>query len=178
MNKILTPLLVLLILVVLVFGFILVKNQYRNFMQLRSGVKLQEETLKIKNQELADLKALEKNYTQASKEAVDALQALPSPAQIAELLIQLEALAKESGMGFASLGITKEETAGKAYQTLVLTLKVSGTYKNLKTYLDAVEKNLRILDISSIDFSATPISPEGPKDVFEYTVLMRTYYIE
>lgn len=171
--------LALLIVVVIVAGYFLIKSRIDNVAILRPQVSEKEQLVLSKEKELKDLAEIETLYNQAKRRIEDIPHILPKGDQIPELLIQLDALAKESGLGMTSISITPgAEEEGALYKTLNISVAVTGSYDNLKKYLDKVEKNMRIMDVTSIDFSATPVVPEGPVDVFSYTINIKTYYIE
>ncbi len=169
----------LLIVAVIVAAYFILMPKYNNLKDLGAQVKEKEQTLASKQKTWEDLKELEENYNRAKVKVKDIPDVLPKEEEIPELLIQLEALAKENNMGLASINVIPgAETEEALYKSLNISIGVAGSYSNLKKYLDSVEKNMRIMDVTSIDFSATPVVEEGPLDIFSYTVNMRTYYIE
>ena len=169
----------LLIIVVIVAAYFVLMPRYNSFRNLENQLKKEEENLRNRQKSLTDLKELEENYSSAKLKVKDISNILPKEKQIPELLVQLEALAKENNLVLGSVSLASTaEGEEKAYKSLGISLELAGSYSNLKKYLDSVEKNMRIMDITSLNFSATPVVAEGPPDVFSYTVSMRTYYIE
>ena len=170
--------LALLIVAVIIGGYLLISPKKANVNTIQNQVKEKEQAVTTKEKEAADLKEIEANLKTAQTQVKDIPSVLPKGDQIPELLIQLDALAKDSSLGLNSVNLTPgTETEKALYQTMNISATVIGSYTNLKTYLDAVEKNMRLLDVTSIDFSATPVVPEA-KEIFSYTVNMKTYYIE
>jgi len=174
-----TLILGLCIVVVLVAAYFILMPKYNSLKDLGAQIKEKEQTLASRQEALEDLKELEESYNRAKVKVKDIPDILPKEEQVPELLVQLDALAKENNMGLASINITPGAEAEEAlYKSLSISAGVAGSYSNLKKYLDSVEKNMRLIDITSIDFSAIPVVEEGPLDIFSYTVNMRTYYIE
>lgn len=79
--------------------------------------------------------------------------------------------------------------AGKTLQIVTATLNVSGgqTYDDLKRFLDAMEKNLRVFDVTQVSFSTDPkLTPAGDSnasaipsvDILAYAVTIQTYYFQ
>lgn len=65
-------------------------------------------------------------------------------------------------------------TTAKSYRTLLVNLKLTGSYNSFKNYLMAVEKNLRLMDVTSFTFS----SQAGGETIgsFSFDVKINVYY--
>lgn len=62
------------------------------------------------------------------------------------------------------------------YDTFLLEFTIEGSYDDFVTFLSELEKNLRIVDISSINFTANSIDSKGNfSDVYDYTFTTKTY---
>lgn len=62
------------------------------------------------------------------------------------------------------------------YDTFLLEFTISGSYANFVAFLQELEKNLRIVDISDINFTASSLDQQGNfSDVYDYTFTTRTY---
>lgn len=62
------------------------------------------------------------------------------------------------------------------YDTFLLEFTISGSYSNFVAFLQELEKNLRIVDISNINFTASSLDREGSfSDVYDYTFTTKTY---
>jgi Tfp pilus assembly protein PilO len=99
--------------------------------------------------------------------------ALPSRAQIPEVLVQLSSLTAQNGLVLRNISFsTKENTSGGAYSPVVISLQLAGNYEALKTFLVALEQNLRIFDVEFLNFSV----PREPGRVPEFGLSIVTYY--
>ncbi|PIY97044.1 MAG: hypothetical protein COY66_01580 [Candidatus Kerfeldbacteria bacterium CG_4_10_14_0_8_um_filter_42_10] len=157
----------------------------------KSKVKL----LESRKQELSQLQDLEKKYSQITSAEKEKLRKiLPSSKYFSDLFVQMENLAKESGLIVSRISITEEGSTGVATDTngsntgsnanvgktiggigtLGISLSVEGdnSYPALKIFLDNVEDNMRIVDMDSLSYS--PPSEETPA----FTVNLKTYYLE
>lgn len=116
--------------------------------------KLQEESEKIDRAELEKL-----NFVIAGK--------LDMPA----VLRQLETLAAQTDMTLIGLGVSADKgEKGKAKGTVIMSLSFTGgDYRVIKEYLSAIEKNIRIMDV-------TNLSMREVGNLFSLTV--KSYYIE
>lgn len=62
------------------------------------------------------------------------------------------------------------------YDTFLLEFTISGSYANFVAFLQELEKNLRIVDISNINFTANSLDRDGNfSDVYDYTFTTKTY---
>ncbi|PIS42025.1 MAG: hypothetical protein COT24_05715 [Candidatus Kerfeldbacteria bacterium CG08_land_8_20_14_0_20_40_16] len=153
------------------------------------------ELLESRNQELAQLQDLEVKFNQiTSAEIVKLEKILPSGKDFSDIFVQMENLAKESGLKLSRVSITegglvevatdtgknsttsKSKTSsntGKEIGAVNISLSVEGdnTYPALKIFLDNIEDNMRIVDIDSLSY--TPPTGESSS----YTVNLKTYYL-
>ena len=73
------------------------------------------------------------------------------------------------------------ETKNKQSKLAVVTISTvaTGSYDNFKLWLDAVEKNMRLIEIKTIDFNAAS-SGEGTDNIpgaYSYNLNLRTYFL-
>jgi len=74
--------------------------------------------------------------------------------------------------GAASAGAQKTQKAPALGQELPFSVQIAGSYDNFKKFLIATERNLRLIDVDEISFSAS-----GKKDdSVEFTLKAKTYY--
>lgn len=66
------------------------------------------------------------------------------------------------------------------YGSYVIRFSMTGTYQNFISFLQSVERSLRILDITGVAFG-TP-SDKGdsktPVDIYEYSITVQTYWLK
>ncbi|MDP2586968.1 MAG: hypothetical protein Q8P32_04345 [Candidatus Komeilibacteria bacterium] len=125
-------------------------------------------------------------------------QVLPDTPRVPELIAQLDALARSNGFIINSVDFTESEapvsgadsrSAAKAkagsqpevqanlnldknIRLVSINLNLTGgDYSAFKKFLDALEKNMRLLDVLSIDFSSTLSAGT------DYTLALMTYYL-
>ena len=126
-------------------------------------------------------------------------QVLPGTPKVPELIAQLDALARASGFTINSLDFAESEagqlsgTTGAAVTKAKVAVNkaagldeildknirlvninlnlTGGDYLSFKKFLDRLEKNMRLLDVVSIDFSSS--LSEGT----DYALALRTYYL-
>lgn len=118
-------------------------------------------------------------------------EALPPAPRIPELLANLDALAKQSGLLIASLQVTplalstkpgetegpqskraKLLLSGEQLGVLEVNIGLKGKYPNVKAYLANLEQNLRLMDADTLSFGLV----EGDSGLQEYLLKIQTYY--
>jgi len=62
---------------------------------------------------------------------------------------------------------------GRKYGTLALNFGVTTTYDQFILFLQSLEQNLRLVDVSEISFTSTPTS-----DKYDFNVTLQTYWLK
>lgn len=115
------------------------------------------------------------NFNQAQRERLSAI--VPRQQDIAGLFVQMQALAQRHGLVLPSVDIsaapavtTEDGTpVGSGLGEMAITFSVSGQqYERFKRFVSDLQRNLRLFDITVINFSS---AQEGP-----YSLTLRTYY--
>jgi len=115
-------------------------------------VELQKLVL-IKNQRLAqNLSRKKKEYAQLEKQLAVALDMLPKKSQIPDLLEDVSWAGKDSGLEFKNF-IPKGEVAKQIYAEVPVSFNVSGSYRQLLTFLKRVGEMPRIVDVKGLILS-------------------------
>ncbi len=142
--------------------------------------------LKALKQHLVDLQKLQDNFNRLNGLEKDSLARLnfilPTEKDLPGLFVQLEKIADDSGFVLTNIDISEqkgESLASKSAGSSTVSDKIKklnisitlikGNYEDLLSFLDAVEKNLRLMDVVSITFAAG----ESPA----YAVNLTTYYL-
>jgi len=162
-------------------------------LNMRKEITNKQETLIKKEALIKTIEKLIDKYKNSEGVLKKLDDILPGDSDVPNLIVQIEAIAKESGMSMSDVGIavSDQTEASKAeavrsggsanqekvsvdYQAVAIDLRMSGDYAALKRFLQAVEENMRLMDIESITFSTK--SREGAGSTFEFEVVLNTYY--
>ncbi|MBI4281675.1 type 4a pilus biogenesis protein PilO [Candidatus Uhrbacteria bacterium] len=98
---------------------------------------------------------------------------VPSGRDVPRLIVELESLASETGILLKDVGLGEERESSakdlpKGVHAIDLVVTVTGgDYATLKRFLEAIEKNVRLLDVQSFMFS---------KGLQSYSINLRAYY--
>jgi Tfp pilus assembly protein PilO len=154
--------------------FGLTKPLYNEIKDLRVQKSSFEEALSDSKQIQETRDILLSQYNKISKENLDRLnKILPAQAGSMKFILEMESIVQKNGMTLKNIDIKeKGETSEKvnfgaeikSWETVPLSLKLSGSYKSFYSFLKDIEKNLRLTDINTITFSA------GEADLYEFNV--------
>lgn len=134
---------------------------------------------------LSDLRGLRdellKTYNSVPKSKLDRLNDfLPPKPDSGNILVMLEKLTRDRGIRLrraefakdlgqqSSQGVIKRNDA--PYGQIVYNFTVSSSYESFRSFLEALEKNLRIVDVTDITFTG------GAANLFEFTLKAKSYY--
>jgi Tfp pilus assembly protein PilO len=171
---------------------------YNDIKELRTEGKSYNEALGNSKALQSERDKLTAKYNSFNKEDLDKLEKLlPENVDNIRLILEIEQLAAPYGMALRNVQYNKAETSTTAqnspfaagvarqqdrkdYGTFDLEFTTYGSYANFLKFLRALENNLRIVDISSISFSANnPVTPQkAASDVYEYNLKIRTYWLK
>ena len=122
---------------------------------------------------------------------------MPDSVDNIRLILEIEKIAAPYGMVLkdikydSSSGAGSSQPTAKSSSTTAAAPKTSygvwnlqfstqGTYSNFVSFLKNLESNLRIVDVSSIDFSSKDLPGLNPKlpQAYNYTVAIKTYWLK
>lgn len=182
-------------------GFFLFTNPYyKNLSELKAQVSAYDEAL-------ANSKALENERDKLTKKynAIDPINLtkiqtlLPANVDNIRLILEIEKIALPYGMvlkdvkydslkkaeetlaeGSIQPDVTLDQSSNKDYGTWSLSFSTEGTYNNFLNFIKDLEKNLRIVDISSIEFSSGVGNGLNPSlsEVYKYGFEIKTYWLK
>jgi len=125
----------------------------------------------------ANLERLISQYNERMSDLAPFNNAIPVGRNMPELLINLEALASENGLIFLGVNFKPEDLKAPNIKTLIMEVKVKGSYPALQNYLKAVEKSLRLFDVTSVSFSGVaPGQGNANPNNLEFNLSINTYY--
>lgn len=142
--------------------------------------------------------ALIAQYNNIPKEDLDNIKTLlPDSVDNIRLIIQLDSLATKNGLsslrnvdynpdqttdtgGAGDTARTTDATvAQKPYGEFVITFQTSGQYSNFLSFISDLEENLRLVDVTNVEF--TPVTSSGAQTAasgITYKVTLKTYWLK
>lgn len=179
MSKLITPFIILGI----AFGVFLVgiKPLYEEVKGLRRDAASSDEAQEKAQDLIARRQTLINTKEKFSPEDLTKLQKmLPGNPDNIRLARDLDALAQRFSMTIRRVQAqipdeSQASTIGPAdqgYGFADISFSLTGSYPSFVLFMQAVERNLRLLDTRQVTFTS------GDKDIYEYQVVLRTYWIK
>lgn len=173
--KFITP--IALIVAALALFFFYVKPQYVQIQKLQAQEDQYNSALDEANQAGTKLAGLVTNYNALSADDLNRLQEfLPDNVDAVTFAVDASNILSRYGVPLQNIKISAPATTAPSqntsYNTLSLSFGTSLPYSQFVELLSGIEKNLRFMDISSINFTA-PVS-----EPYTYTVGLKTYWLK
>jgi len=164
-----------------------------------NGARADLAMMRAENQAITEALDLVVGFDEAENfaEVAKLQQAMPQDAGTQELLVTLENMATTSGLLLSAVDFSAKQSAAEKLINLdasqqaatsasglakiTISVELTGSYSAFKTFLQSLEKNIRVLNVNKITFSkiAGLTSQQGPlSDVFRYSVEIETYYLK
>ena len=186
----------ILIAIALAVLFIFVTPLYDEFSALREEVAAYDQALG-NSKALEDARdKLTAQYSSFRREDLVRLEKLlPGNVDNIRLILEIEQLASPYGMllrnvqynaeaGLPATGVVApagaRREARKDYGVLELEFTTSGSYSDFLNFIRDLENNLRIVDISAVDFSSevgTSINKTIASEIYDYNLKVKTYWL-
>ena len=113
------------------------------------------------------------NEIKINKNEIEKLdQLLPKQKEISEILVTIESIISSSGLSLSE--VTLSESFGVDAGKINASIKFTGNFNSLMTFLDLLEKNLRLIEISTIDVSSQLV---GTNNTINYDVKFEARYL-
>ncbi len=115
---------------------------------------------------------------------------LPSSNNTMHFLLNLNALALRSGFTISKFNIDNQsnnqqsntiQKERKIYRTFIVSISGEGTYASFRQFLDSLERNLRLIDITSISIENNNITTTSnikkQTTLYNYSLILQIYWI-
>ena len=125
------------------------------------------------------LSELKIKYENLSDEAEKVAQAITQGEDLPGLLVQLEDLSSRSGLVFGDVAFSSpdykknKQTVAAGSKTLIVDISLSGSQGSLMSFLKSIEENLRIMDVTAINFGEQEI---GGYIAQNFKISLNAYY--
>jgi len=114
---------------------------------------------------------------------------IPRDPEIQNLLAQVDNITTQSGLTLDNINFETAATVVPSakqvkqstsivqnYHTMTLTLGLSGNYESLKTWLNVIETNIRLMNVVKISFAGLSAEASKNIDIFNFKVSLNVYY--
>ncbi|MBI4054094.1 MAG: type 4a pilus biogenesis protein PilO [Candidatus Doudnabacteria bacterium] len=185
-------LLFLAVAVIIAIGTLLLWPKFQQMREERVNLQKTESEHDQKKRTVEGIEKLVRNFKSKAEQLAIVEQTLPSAPEVPQLLASLEQLALQSGMSVMGILVTDPTLADARFRPkqatsdnqlgaipkpelveLKIDLSLSGDYGNFANLLDALERNQRLFEVSSI--TAEPNSGAQESGAV-FTLVIKTSY--
>lgn len=175
----------------LVLLFIFIDPLWNSIKMLKIDITEQKQGIKNIEILLANIQKLEQDYQETGVNMNDVSLALPKKKDVPYLMNQFELLASNNGLLLESMNFDEEinrkdknavsigrARAGQSdkllseFPYLSFEIVLNGSYSGLKSYLESLGNNIRLMDVRTIGFKKY----EAESSVFKFTLGVLVYY--
>ena len=136
----------------------LVKPEYDAIQKLRGSLIAKTNLFAEQQQIISKVKDLVSQYQGATRLQETISLALPLDEAIAQLFQQVFAISQNSGLQIQSFGLNTGPIDAVGLGNVKLNLNLSGSYASLKSFLQSLETNIRVMDVGQLNFQKDNIS--------------------
>lgn len=156
--------------------WVLVLPTYDTIMAQRVALEERDVLLADRGKIIANINAHAQQYAEHSADIQRFSSIVPAQKSVPEIVSALERLASQNGLQLTSLSLGSNTNQGKEllYQTQSVDMGLAGSYPSFKSFLQALERNIRIIDVISID--ASPTSDTSP--IIGFRLKGNAYYLK
>jgi Tfp pilus assembly protein PilO len=154
---------------------------YNKFIFARNEIQRYEDSISIKEDIVANVSQLKQIYENREDAIKKVSYVLPAEKDTPGLIVQFESLASENGLileridfGKVIKKTTDKSGLGLTAKVLEANVKMKGSYSSFRSFLEALEYNIRIMDVQTINISSS--RAEGALQIFGFNIKLKVYY--
>lgn len=140
---------------------------------LNEAIAERKNILSSREEILKKIDNLNKQYQTRLADVTKISSVIPNTKSTAEFVSAIETMTQQSGLQLIEI-TTGEGDQQQEIQTVLIELGLVGSYPSLTIFLDLVEKNLRLLDVSEISVGKTTTSEI---QTLNFRVKINAYYL-
>ena len=170
--------------------FVMVKPKYENLQTLRAEVAAANANLDTAAKLTKSRDELLARYQAISKTDLDNLKTLlPDSVDNIRLIIQINSLATKNNLSLLRnvdyqaeqiASTTQDPTAAaRPYGEFTISFQTSGQYKNFLAFISDLEQNLRLVDVTKVEFAPVEQGVQQSAGTsLSYKVTLQTYWLK
>ena len=150
---------------------------YNDASDLDTAIKEREDLLNSRNTTITNIKNLNKEYQKRISEIAKLSAIVPSKKSVAEVLSAIDDVSVKNGIQLTNSSIIGQKTSdtdANPYNLLSLEVGLNGSYPGLTNFLKSLERNLRLVDITSVD----AVAGLGTISTLNFVVKGNAYYLK
>ncbi len=155
--------------------FTLILPTYNSVSSRRTALADRKVSLTEQQEGIASFNKLKEEAAQRSDAIKQFSAVVPATKSPAEIVSMIDTIARQSGLQLATLAMGTSTVQEKSpYASQAVDMGLSGGYLAFRSFIDGLEKNLRIIDIDAID--ASPTTDNSP--IINFRIRAHAYYLQ
>ncbi len=155
--------------------WVLLMPVYDNVMAQRDAIAQRADLLQNRSDIIASIKTMAQAYAARATDIARFSSIVPAQKSDPEIISSLQALATQNGLQLTTIALSGDVNQDtNPYQEQSIDLGLTGNYPSFKSFLIALERNIRLIDIISID--ASPTSDNSP--IISFRIKGNAYYLK
>ena len=148
---------------------------YDNVMAQRDAIAERADILKDRSDIIANINALAQEYAKRSTDIARFTSIVPAQKSAPEIISSIQALATQNGLQLNTIVLSGAvNQTSNPYKEQSIDLGLSGSYPAFKSFLMSLERNIRLIDIISMD--ASPTSDNS--SIISFRIKGNAYYLK
>lgn len=147
--------------IVLIMGALVIWPEYQDFVDLGGKIEVKKNELQYNREYFQELDLIKEKLEEKKEEVAKIDSALPQERSLPSVFDFVQKISSESGLIFKSLSpfaASRSEEFPEIQETR-FTVVLSGAYPSFKSFLFALEKSARMIEVESISFSSEGEEP-------------------
>src|SRR3989344_145963 len=124
---------------------------------LNEAIHEREAMLSSTREMLKKIEELNVQYQERSSDVVRISSVVPNAKSSAELVSTVEAISQQTGLQLTEITTSGSGDQQEELQTIFIELGLAGNYPSLTAFLELLEKNLRLADVSEINIAQASV---------------------
>lgn len=165
---------------------VIIRPKYQALQSVRQSVAQSSTNLETASKVAESREALIATYNSISKSDLDNLKTLmPDSVNNIRLIIQINSLGTKNGLSLLrnvdyqtdDQTTATPDTTKRPYGEFTISFQTTGQYQNFLTFLTDLESNLRLVDVTKVEFA--PV--EGAQAIagsLSYRITLKTYWLK
>lgn len=178
-KKYIPIILVLFFILLIGGGYFLISPKFQELRRKKLEVGIQDEEFRRKEEHFLNLKNTLEQLSQYENQISKINSALPSRPLEPDILNYLQKLSSENGLILKDINAAGifgvKGIPGEKIKKLPISVDLIGSYTSLKSFILAIYKSARIIEIKSISFSNIAGEGEMAQDLFNFNLGLETH---
>ncbi|MEX2090995.1 MAG: type 4a pilus biogenesis protein PilO [Candidatus Paceibacterota bacterium] len=148
--------------------------EYNKISELNMAINERRALYDSRSEIIKKIHDLNIEYQKRSADITRISSILPDKKSLAEAVSAIEKISTQSGLQLVGTSMSGLPSSVGTYNLMPIELSLSGTYLGLVNFLQSAEKNLRIIDITSIDAA----SGSTENTLLNFSIKGNAYYLK